>query len=92
VKTRAVGKLVLAIILGYAGLMLASLAGGGLAGVLGVILHLSAETIASLEWIFPKVIFLGTLVGLLHLAKADEDEPTHVVNVRHIMSRTSYAK
>ena len=63
-KTRAVGKLVLAIILGYAGLMLASLAGGGLAGVLGVILHLSAETIASLEWIFPKVIFLGTLVGL----------------------------
>jgi hypothetical protein len=61
---RAVGKLVLAIILAYAGLMLASLAGGFLAGMIGAIFHLSRETIASLEWTFPKIVFLGILVWL----------------------------
>jgi hypothetical protein len=59
---KAVGKVILAIILGYAGLMVASIVGGFLAGSLGTILRLNATTIGSLTWTLPKVLFLGTLI------------------------------
>ena len=46
---RTVGKVILAIALAYAALILASLAGGRLASALGVIFHLSSVTIAALK-------------------------------------------
>jgi hypothetical protein len=63
---KTVGKIILALVLAYAGLMLASLVGGMLAGFLGARLGLSAKTVDSLIWSFPKAIFLGVLV-LLYL-------------------------
>jgi hypothetical protein len=44
--------------------MLASLVGGFLTGVIGVIFRLSTKAIASLAWTFPKIIFVGILIGL----------------------------
>lgn len=61
---KSVGKVLLAIVLAYAGLMLASVVGGFLAGALGAFFHLSLRTVASFEWTFPKVIFVGVLVWL----------------------------
>lgn len=61
---RAVGKLFAAVVLAYVGLMLASLVGGGMAGFLGAILHLSSKTIDSIVWAFPKIIFVGIPVWL----------------------------
>jgi hypothetical protein len=58
------GKVILAIVLGYAGLMLASLGGGLLAGMLGGMFRLEADTVGALGWAFPKIIFLGTLIYL----------------------------
>jgi hypothetical protein len=63
---RTVGKVILAIVLAYVGLMLASFVGGALAGMLGVLFRLSARTVGVLEWTLPKVFFLGTLI-LLYL-------------------------
>ncbi len=60
----AIGKLLLAIILALVGMILASLVGGFFVGMIGVIFRLRAETIDSLGWAFPKIIFLGILVGL----------------------------
>jgi hypothetical protein len=61
---RGIGKVLLAIALAYAGFMFASLVGGFLAGVIGAIFHLRKDTIDSLAWTLPKIIFLGILVGL----------------------------
>jgi hypothetical protein len=61
---KTVGKVVLAIILGFAGLMAASFIGGALAGMLGGLFRLNANTVGLLEWVLPKVIFLGTLISL----------------------------
>ncbi len=63
---KTVGKVILAIVLAYVGLMLASFVGGALAGMLGVLFRLNASTVGALEWTLPKVIFLGTLI-LLYL-------------------------
>jgi hypothetical protein len=59
-----IGKVLLAIVLAYAGFILASLVGGFLAGMIGAIFRLNADTVASLVWTFPKIIFVGILVGL----------------------------
>src|SRR5260370_27323373 len=59
---RAVGKIVLAIVFAYAGLMVASLLGGMLAGFLGATFALNPKTVDSLIWVFSKAIFLGVLV------------------------------
>jgi hypothetical protein len=61
---RGVGKVLLAIILALAGMMLASLVGGGLAGFLGALFRLSNDTISLLVWAFPKIIFVAVLVWL----------------------------
>jgi hypothetical protein len=61
---KSAGKILLAIVLGYAGFMLASFVGGFLAGVLGAVFHLSAEPVASLTWTLPKAIFLGMLISI----------------------------
>lgn len=72
---KTVGKVILAIVLGYAGLMLASVLGGVIAGAVGVMLRLSAGTVDSLGWTLPKVIFLGTLI-LLYLWSKRKKEKT----------------
>jgi hypothetical protein len=55
---KAAGKVVLAIILGYAGFMLSALVGGLLAGFLGALLALSKTTISLLSWTLANVLFL----------------------------------
>lgn len=70
---KAVGKVVLAIVLAYAGFMLASLVGGMLAGALGVMSGLNAKTVDSLIWTFPKAIFLGTLMSLYLWSKRKKE-------------------
>jgi hypothetical protein len=59
---KTVGKVILAIVLAYAGFMLASFVGGVLAGLLGGMFRLSTKTVDSFAWTFPKIIFLGILV------------------------------
>ncbi len=72
---KAVGKVILAIILGYAGLMLASLVGGFLVGFFGAMLRLNATTISSLTWALPKVIFLGILILVYMGSKRKKRSP-----------------
>jgi branched-subunit amino acid ABC-type transport system permease component len=72
---KAMGKIILAIVLGYAGLMLASLVGGFIAGVLGVELRLSAETTSSLSRALSYVIFLGILIIIYISSKRKKRSP-----------------
>lgn len=59
---KAVGKVVLAIVLGYAGFMVASFLGGMLAGALGVMFRWEAGTVQSVGWGVGAFGFLGTLI------------------------------
>lgn len=59
---KTAGKVIFAIVLAYAGLMLASFLGRMLAGLLGGMFRLNANTIDSFIWTFPKIIFLGILM------------------------------
>jgi hypothetical protein len=70
---KTVGKVILAIVLACAGLIIASFVGGALAGVLGVMLQLNAKTVDSLGWTCPKVIFLGILIFLYLRSKRKKE-------------------
>jgi hypothetical protein len=73
---KTVGKTILAIALGYVVFMLASFVGGFVAGAVGAMLRLNAQTVQSLIWIFPKVIFLGTLILVyIYLNRKKGNEP-----------------
>jgi MFS family permease len=78
---KTVGKVMFAIVLAYAAFMLASLVGGVLAGLLGSMFRLSAKTIDSFAWTFPKIMFLGVLI-ILYVRSKRKKKNTN--NAKHL--------
>jgi energy-coupling factor transporter transmembrane protein EcfT len=56
-------RILCAFFLAYLGWVLASVFGGLLTAALVVSFHLRTETVVSLAWWFPKLVFVGILVA-----------------------------